>query len=399
MSKKLRKSLLVTIKLLIAVSLLVWVFSRVHWHDYVVTKDGTSYTLRAEAPPAPTSEKIPVSRGIWWWRSETTISAADCEPVPGADSIVRKGFASSMSNLRPVLLALAVAGFLVMVLVTVVRWWLLLRIQRIHIPLWEVTRLTFLGCFFNAVVPGTVGGDIVKAYYVAKHTKLKAAALLSIFVDRILGLTELAILAAVMAGVILTCGLVTFADMRMPLAAVAIAMAILTATLTLLLSGRARRLLHVQKLYRRLPIAHHIAAVGDAARLYRKHMGTLLRAILITFGAHVIWVGSIALLGMSLHLETSWYLYFVYVPVIYIIGAVPVTPGGVGVVETLYVGFFISSTVGASEILALALLARLILIFWSLPGAVVAVTGPKIPKAREMKAELGLQAEQSDTPA
>ena len=68
-------------------------------------------------------------------------------------------------------------------------------------------------------------------------------------------------------------------------------------------------------------------------------------------------------------------------------------PGGLGVTETFYVTFFSSAAgstgVAASQILALALVARLIPMLVSLPGLAVALTGPKLPKAAQMKAELG----------
>jgi uncharacterized membrane protein YbhN (UPF0104 family) len=99
-------------------------------------------------------------------------------------------------------------------------------------------------------------------------------------------------------------------------------------------------------------------------------------------------VGFVALTGLSLSLPTAWYNYFVYVPLIYIIGAVPLTPGGVGWIENWYVKFFQTAICGASAILVLALLARLIPVLWGLPGAVVAVTGSKVPAVDSMQAEL-----------
>jgi uncharacterized membrane protein YbhN (UPF0104 family) len=146
----------------------------------------------------------------------------------------------------------------------------------------------------------------------------------------------------------------------------------------------------VEKLYRRLSIAHHIEAAGDAAVLYRRRIGALVRAVLMTFGAHVALISSIALIGASLSLhEIPLYSYFLFVPLIYICGAVPISPGGMGVMEYLYVLFF-APMAGVSGVVALALIARLIPIFWGLPGAVVAVTGPKLPKAETIEAELGL---------
>ena len=43
--------------------------------------------------------------------------------------------------------------------------------------------------------------------------------------------------------------------------------------------------------------------------------------------------------------------------------------------------------------LVLALLARLIPVICGLPGMIVAVTGPKLPKTDAMEAELGMAAE------
>ena len=41
-----------------------------------------------------------------------------------------------------------------------------------------------------------------------------------------------------------------------------------------------------------------------------------------------------------------------------------------------------------SQVVALAVLARMMTIFCGLPGAVVAITGPKLPKSAAMQAEL-----------
>ena len=119
---------------------------------------------------------------------------------------------------------------------------------------------------------------------------------------------------------------------------------------------------------------------------------------LVTHGvaAQVVWVGSIALLGAALSLDVAWYMYFVYVPLIYVVGSIPLTPGGVGLIEGLYVRFLVTPTIGASEVVALALLARLIPILWSLPGAVVVVRGARLTDTRTMKAELGLDTPEKD---
>ena len=44
-------------------------------------------------------------------------------------------------------------------------------------------------------MPGAVGGDLLKAWYVTKHTDRKIAGVLSVFVDRLIGLVALVLMA------------------------------------------------------------------------------------------------------------------------------------------------------------------------------------------------------------
>lgn len=385
MASKRRKSILILVKITLAAILLWWVLGQVHWNDYVVSREnGKTYAVLSL--PAEPSGLIRVDAGSSWASDPQELPPESFTPIPGTREVVREGFATNLKEMNRAWLALSVAGFLIQLLIVAVRWWFLLKLQDIFIRLWESVRLTFLGQFFNAVVPGTVGGDLIKAWYVSKHTPKKAAVLVSIFADRILGLIGLSLMAAVMVAVVVMGHLEPFDKIRKPAISVALVLVVIFVATVFLLSDRFRKWLHLQKLYHRLPIAHHIEAAGEAARLYRRRIGGLVKAIFMTVGAHVFFVGAIALLGISLRLDTPWYSYFIYVPLIYIIGAIPLTPGGVGLVEALYVDFFRSSTCHPTEILALALLARLIPILWGLPGVVVAVTGPKLPNSADLQA-------------
>ena len=76
------------------------------------------------------------------------------------------------------------------------RWHILLRSQNINRPFLETLKLNLIGTFFNLLVPGGVGGDVVKAYYVAHHNpEQKMRAILTIFMDRFLGLFTMVFMA------------------------------------------------------------------------------------------------------------------------------------------------------------------------------------------------------------
>ncbi len=395
--KSRRKYLLLAAKLAIAALLLTWVFSRVHWRDYVqAADDGRSYSIVQALPDGERPAGFVVQRGYFGTGARRSLTVAELEPIPGSREVVRKGFASSLRGVRLPILFAAGFGFGGALLLMALRWWFLLRVLDIRIRIWETIRLTFLGQFFNTVVPGTVGGDVIKAYYVAKHTPKKAAVLVSIFMDRVLGLTEMTLLAGVMLGVVYAGASASgsaadLEKLHLPALTLAVVVALVVAAFLFVFSARLRGLLRLERLYGRLPIAHYFDEAGKAAGLYRNRIGVMAKAVLITFGGHILWIGSLGLVGISLALNTPWYNFFLYIPLIYILGAVPLTPGGVGLIEKLYVVFFASPVCSPSEIMVLALLARLIPVFWGLPGVVVAITGPRIPAAETMQAELGIE--------
>ena len=60
--------------------------------------------------------------------------------------------------------------------------------------------LGFIGMVFNLVIPGAVGGDLIKAAYLVRMRIRKTQAVASMVIDRILGLLGLFILAAVAGG-------------------------------------------------------------------------------------------------------------------------------------------------------------------------------------------------------
>ena len=90
----------------------------------------------------------------------------------------------------------ALVIYLISQLIFASRWYLLLWVQGIRISYWAAVRLMFLGLFYNNCLPSSVGGDLLRAWYVAKHTDKKVQAALSVFVDRVIGLIGSIFIAA-----------------------------------------------------------------------------------------------------------------------------------------------------------------------------------------------------------
>src|SRR6266550_1579807 len=100
---------------------------------------------------------------------------------------------------NPYLLILCVLIFPVTFLITTYRWHALLEALDIHIGLGRAFVLNMVGAFYNTFMPGSTGGDVLKAYYVASHTHRRTRAVMSVLVDRAIGLVALVIMGGGMA--------------------------------------------------------------------------------------------------------------------------------------------------------------------------------------------------------
>jgi uncharacterized membrane protein YbhN (UPF0104 family) len=97
-------------------------------------------------------------------------------------------------------LVLALVTLLITYLITFLRWWVLVRAQRIPFPPREAIRLGFIGLISNFVTPGAVGGDIVKAFLMGRNqTRRRAVAVATVILDRMLGLLALFLVGALVS--------------------------------------------------------------------------------------------------------------------------------------------------------------------------------------------------------
>ncbi|HEV3385668.1 MAG TPA: lysylphosphatidylglycerol synthase transmembrane domain-containing protein [Gemmata sp.] len=81
------------------------------------------------------------------------------------------------------------------------RWFLLVRALDLPFTIGKAFRLGLVGSFWNTFFPGSVGGDAVKAWYIAHgQPGRKAAAVATVIVDRLVGLFGLIWFSAAFGG-------------------------------------------------------------------------------------------------------------------------------------------------------------------------------------------------------
>ena len=93
---------------------------------------------------------------------------------------------------------LGLAIYLTALLITFFRWHTLVRAQGMVFSFRDAVRLGFIGNIFNLVIPGAVGGDVIKAGFLCRmQPDKKPRAVASMVLDRILGLLGLILLASI----------------------------------------------------------------------------------------------------------------------------------------------------------------------------------------------------------
>jgi len=74
------------------------------------------------------------------------------------------------------------------------RWWLILKSFNYKVSFQYILQVTYIGAFFNNVLFGAYGGDIVKGYYIYKFSNNSIKTVLTIIIDRIFGFIGLVVI-------------------------------------------------------------------------------------------------------------------------------------------------------------------------------------------------------------
>ena len=81
---------------------------------------------------------------------------------------------------------------------TIVRWYMLVRALKLPFTLMEALRLGFIGFLFTFLTLGVMGGDLVKAVFLARGQKgRRTEAVATVVIDRLIGLYALFVVAAI----------------------------------------------------------------------------------------------------------------------------------------------------------------------------------------------------------
>jgi glycosyltransferase 2 family protein len=279
----------------------------------------------------------------------------------------------TLIRLRSLLLSLLLMGSTI--LLGVVRWRMVLRVQGLNLPFARATEISLVAHFFNSFLLGSTGGDLMKAYYAARETHhKKTEAVVTVFVDRLIGLWTMLLFTGLM---MIPNRNLLFTNGRLQALTSWLVLLMFAGCTTLVVlafwGGVSRQWSGARRWLRRLPRGDWLERSLDSCRRFGKEPSFVVRALAISMLLNIACVLQWHVLADGLGLLIPMIVLSALVPMVICVSALPVTPSGLGVRENLFV-IMLNDPLIATTALSLSLLAYAGSLFWSVAGGVVYLT-------------------------
>jgi len=253
-----------------------------------------------------------------------------------------------------------------------IRWHLILHAQQFKLSHGRVFKIFFIGQFFNAFFLGACGGDLARAYYAAlEEPTRKTEAVLTVLVDRAIGLTIFIVFSCIMMAFQFSLFMST---PNTRIAALFMILLLLAAILGLFILFR-RNLFESWPLFKKFEqhsrfgkFIHH---GYNVLYFYRTHPRILLGATIYSLLNIFFLTLAAYFFGRSLDIQISLIPYLAFFPVITVFTAIPVTPGGLGIREGLFATMFIAAGIPTFRAIPLSFLVYLGGVVCSLFGGIL----------------------------
>ena len=263
----------------------------------------------------------------------------------GADKVI-----SALKGINPLAFLLAVSIYIFAIYISSVRWQLLLHEG---FELRKLFSLYFIGSFFNHLLPGIIGGDAVKAYYLYKDTGKGAPAIASVFMDRYVGFTALMFVGLTAFPFGLNYFKGSYIEWILPL--------------LVLLFVLGSFIIFGLKAGRRI---RFLSGFYDYFSLYQGKKTVLLKTFFLSLIVQVVIVFAVYVLSRGLRLDIPLLPLFIFVPIISTISSVPISISGLGVREASFVLLFGSLGIKPAQATAVSFAWFLSVAAGSLPGLI-----------------------------
>ena len=266
--------------------------------------------------------------------------------------------------------AKAHAGFLLLalslhgtgLLLSAMRWLTLLNIQKLESSFKAAVLLYWIGCFFNAVLPTGVGGDIVRSYLASKQNGKVMDTAVSVIFERMAGVAALIIIFGI--------GVVWLHFFSPEGSTWKIAGLGSAGFIGFGCVSSARKALWQDAFVTRT-WREKFHRIGGVLRTYQSHKRKLWRILILSLLLQTNVIVYYYMIAAALDFELSFFYFCIFIPPVVILTMLPVSVGGIGVREAAFLFFFVPLGMAPAEVVALSLWSYFLALIASLGGGLV----------------------------
>ncbi len=268
------------------------------------------------------------------------------------------------------------------------RWYRLNLIQGIRLPLSKTIIPTYLGDAFCSVLPGSISGDFMRLYFIAKkYPDKKSSGAISILVDRVSGLIGILAIVSLMAPYYLY----KFYDKPtffFTLAVCASILPILSIILYIMLRYRNVGRI-ITTFIRSTVFSATFILITQALARYSNAKLVVLESILVAILCQCVFLSIICVIIKMMGLPIlSLPDYMLALVLAQIASLIPLTPGGIGVGEAAFSSVLLLVSSGPTLAFATVFLAfRIVSNIAYLPGVILGIYGVCFVSVNEKSTE------------
>jgi uncharacterized protein (TIRG00374 family) len=237
------------------------------------------------------------------------------------------------------------------------RWRLIMQLLNFKEKVSFYTQSYFKGMFFNQLLPGSIGGDAIKIYDLAKKDYSKKESIFGVLIDRVIGLIGLLILS-------LISNLIFYGSFPNWLFNL-----INVITISGILSFIIGIYIHKISFLEKIKFINYIHKLSLKIYILYKNKKDLFIQLLISLFVHICSVLAIYCIALSIDVQLSLYYYLVAIPPVFLFMIVPISFAGWGIREGAMVAILSLVGVDKEKILVISIVYGIILIISSIPGA------------------------------
>jgi uncharacterized membrane protein YbhN (UPF0104 family) len=253
-----------------------------------------------------------------------------------------------IAGIGPLMFFAAAAIYIISLVFSSMRWNMLLPEKY---PLWRLFSLYMIGSFFSSFLPGVVGGDAVRAYYLNKDSRKMSVSLASIFMDRYLGFVSLMLIGITAFPFSLS----VFKD----------------SPHKWLMPGFFVTFVICSVLFFGLQLGKRFRLMTDIYEYFsviRKRKGIIIKAVLLSAFIQLLNFMCVILLAAKMGESISLVLLAVFLPIVITITSMPISISGIGVREGAFVVLLGLINISPEAATSLSLAWFLSIFMGSIPG-------------------------------